>query len=162
MPGVQPLQFDASLVVAFVRSIKNVLSTMVSIEATVGKPYIKEGEKPGHDVSSIVGFSGEVKGNVVVSFGMDTALKVVETFCGMPLDATSDDFADAVGELCNMIAGNAKKDFGLNAGIGIPSVVIGSNHTIARLRDVPCIVIPCTCSAGDFCVEVNIKQIGNN
>ena len=42
MQSVQPMQFDASLVVAFVRSIKNVLSTMVSIEATVGKPYVKE------------------------------------------------------------------------------------------------------------------------
>ncbi len=161
MQSTQILQFDTSLIVAFVRSIKNVLSTMASVEATVGKPYIKEGEKPGHDVSGIVGFSGEVRGNVVVSFCMDTAQKVVEAFSGMTMEVTSADFADAVGELCNMIAGNAKKDFGMNAGIGIPSVVIGSNHTIARLRDVPCIVIPCTCSAGDFCVEVNIKQVGN-
>ena len=91
-----------------------------------------------------------------MSFHLETARKVVAAFCGAPVDTASDDFADAIGELCNMIAGNAKKDFSLDAGIGIPSVVIGTNHTIARLREVPCIVIPCTCSAGDFCVEINI------
>jgi len=77
----------------------------------------------------------------------------------MALDTKSEDFVDAVGELCNMIAGNAKKDFGLNASISIPNVVIGTAHTIARMKDVPCIAIPCHSECGDFSVEVNIKQL---
>jgi hypothetical protein len=43
----------------------------------------------------------------------------------------------------------------------VPSVIIGSGHQIARLSDVPCVVIPCTSPVGDFAVEVNIKQLGN-
>jgi len=152
-------QVDANLVVAFVKAGKNVWSTMAAVEATVGKPYLKQDDRPGHDVSGMVGFSGEVAGNVVVSFSEQTARKVVEAFCGMPMETNSEDFADAIGELCNMIAGNAKKDFGLNASIGIPSVIIGPSHTVARLRDVPCVAIPCTCGAGDFSVEVNIKHV---
>jgi chemotaxis protein CheX len=62
-----------------------------------------------------------------------------------------------VGELANMIAGGAKKDLGCVASISCPSVVIGPGHTIARLSDVPCIVIPCKTPVGDFAVEINIK-----
>ena len=75
------------------------------------------------------------------------------------LDVHSEDFADAIGELCNMFAGNAKKDFGLTAGIGIPNVIVGSGHSVSRMSDVPCVVIPCSCEFGGFAVEVNIKQV---
>ena len=152
-------QIDPSLVVAFMKSVKNVLSTMANLESTLGKPTIKTEDKPAHDVSGIVGFSGEVTGNVVITFSEEASMKVVESFVGMPMEFASEDFADAIGELCNMIAGNAKKDFGVDASIGIPSVIIGKNHTVARLRDVPCVAIPCKCDAGEFSVEVNIKQV---
>ena len=78
---------------------------------------------------------------------------------GMEIEANSPDFADAIGELSNMIAGGAKKDLGALATITVPTVVIGANHCVARLSDVPCIVIPCATPAGDFAVEINIKQL---
>ncbi len=150
---------DTKLIAAFVKSATNVLQVMVGLHCQVGKPYLKNESSPNYDVSGIVGFSGDVVGSVVVSFLEDTAVKMVEKFSGMSLTTKSEDFVDAVGELCNMIAGNAKKDFGLNASISIPNVVIGTAHTIARMKDVPCIAIPCHSECGDFSVEVNIKQL---
>jgi len=70
-----------------------------------------------------------------------------------------DDFADAIGELANMIAGSAKKDLGHTASISVPNVVIGGGHIIARLSEVPCLVIPCRTPVGNFAVEVNIKTV---
>jgi chemotaxis protein CheX len=132
---------------------------MVGIDSQIQKPALKNEPNPSYDVSGIIGFSGDVTGSVVVSFHESTALNIVEAFCCEKLDVNSEDFVDAIGELCNMIAGNAKKDFGLNASISIPSVIIGLGHHVARLRDVPCIVIPCNSAAGEFAVEVNIKQV---
>ena len=152
-------QINPKLVAAFVNSAKNVLSTMLGVESHIGKSELKVRPNPTYDVSGIVGFSGEVTGSVVVSFHKDAALKIVEALCCEKLEMDSEDFADAIGELSNMIAGNAKKDFGLRADITIPSVIIGHGHTVARLRDVPCIKIPCTSDAGDFALEVNIKQV---
>jgi len=152
-------EINPTLIMAFVKSTKNVLSTMVGLEPRLGKPHVKIQPHPTYDVSGIIGFSGEVTGTVVVSFSEATAVEIVKAFSGDRLTTDNPDFADAVGELCNMIAGNAKKDFGLEASISVPSVVIGSNHQVARMRDVPCIVIPCNCDAGEFTVEVNIKQI---
>ena len=159
MSGDISAQVNPTLVMAFVKSTKNVLSTMIGLEAKIGKPTIKNLPNPSHDVSGIIGFSGDVMGSVVVSFTETAAMDMVEAFCGERLETTDEDFADAVGELCNMIAGNAKKDFGLAASISVPSVVIGPGHSVARLRDVPCVAIPCQCDVGEFTVEVNIKQV---
>ncbi len=153
------MKIDPKLVAAFVDSTENILSIMANVECRIGTPYFKTSKQPTYDVSGIVGFSGDVAGSVVVSFNEDTAIVVVEAFAGEKLDVKSEDFADAIGELCNMIAGNAKKHFGLNAYISIPSVIVGSGHTVARLKDTPCIVIPCTTKHGEFAVEVNIKQL---
>ncbi len=150
---------SAKLIVPFVRSLCSVFTTMVKTEATVGKPTLKATPGLTYDVSGIIGFSGDLMGSVVVSFQMETAQKLVESFAGCPVEPGSPDFGDAIGELANMIAGGAKKDLGQKASISTPTVVIGSGHTIARLSDVPCIVIPCTTPVGKFAVEVNVKQV---
>ena len=55
--------------------------------------------------------SGDVVGSVMLSFPIDSALKIVEKFTGMKIDVNSEDFGDAIGELVNMISGAAKAKF---------------------------------------------------
>ncbi|MGE5607773.1 MAG: chemotaxis protein CheX [Bacillota bacterium] len=150
---------NPKLIVPFVDAIRGVFSTMVGVPTTVERPHVKTAPAPTYDVSSIIGFSGDVVGSVVVSFQMTAAEKLATAFAGSPIDPASPDFADAIGELANMIAGSAKKHLGALASITVPSVVIGSGHSIARLSDVPCVVIPCKTGVGDFAVEVSVKQV---
>jgi len=145
------------LIVHFITSIQEVLGTMAHVTVTVGAPSLKKTPLPTYDVSGIIGFSGEFVGSMVLSFPQATAEALVSAFAGMPIAPDSPDFADAVGELANMIAGNAKTSFGGGTNISVPSIVLGSGHTIARLQDVPCMVIPCNTAVGGFAVEVNIK-----
>jgi chemotaxis protein CheX len=150
---------NPKLVIPFVNSVRAVFSTMVGVQTTVNRPSFKSEPAPSFDVSGIIGFSGDVIGSVVVSFQKNAAAKLVQAFAGVDLPFESADFADAIGELANMIAGGAKKDLGANASISTPNVVIGSGHHIARLSGVPCLVIPCSTPVGDFAVEVCIKQL---
>jgi len=94
-----------------------------------------------------------------VSFQREAAESLATAFACTPLKLTDPDFADAIGELANMIAGGAKTQLGSLASITVPRVVIGSGHVLARLSDVPCIVIPCKTPVGNFAVEVNIKKL---
>jgi hypothetical protein len=123
------------------------------------RPAPPEGE-PGPDVRRVEHHRvlGEVTGAVVVSFQREAAVRIVSAFAGIEISADSPDFADAVGELANMIAGSAKKDLDSVASITVPSVIIGHGHTIAGLSDVPTVVIPCTTPVGSLAVEVSIKQ----
>jgi chemotaxis protein CheX len=153
-PAINP-----KLVVPFVNSVRHVFATMVRVKTEVDRPVVKGTASPSYDVSSIIGFSGEVVGSVVVSFQLQAAKKLVASFAGVELEPDSPDFADALGELANMIAGSAKKDLGVVASISTPSVVVGSGHHIARLKDVPCLLIPCRTPVGDFAVEVSIRHV---
>jgi len=151
---------NVKLMVPFVNAIRNVFSTMLRTPVTIQRPVFKAAAVPQYDVSAIIGFSGEVVGSVVVSFPKAVAVKAVAAaFGGIEVAPDSPDFADGVGEITNMIAGGAKKDLGVNASISCPSVIIGAGHIVARLRDVPCLSIPCESALGAFVVEVSIKEV---
>jgi chemotaxis protein CheX len=152
---------NQKLIIPFVNSVRDVFSTMVNVPTTVERPHFKQAATATYDVSGIIGFSGQITGSVVVTFARDAAVKLVAAFAGLEMPPEDPDFADAIGELANMIAGRAKKDLGASASISVPSVIIGNHYTIARLSDVPCLVIPCRTPVGDFAVEVNIQHNGS-
>jgi chemotaxis protein CheX len=151
--------FDPKLIVPFVNSVRSVLSTMAGMQTTVERPRMKSGNGPEHDYSGIISFSGSVIGTVVVSFGREAAIKLVQAFACCDVQPDTADFADAIGELANMIAGAAKKDLGNDSTISVPSVIMGKGHTVCRPSDIPCLVIPCKTDVGDFSVEVGLKSI---
>lgn len=150
---------DPNYIKPFIASIQNVFSTMLQLPVTVGDPRIKSGMAPEHDISGIIGMSGDVIGNVVLSFKLDSAVAIVSLFCGQKLEPGTPDFADAVGELVNMVSGNAKALFkDRKVSISCPSVIIGNGHHVARPSDVPCVVIPCSTDCGEVTIEVAIKE----
>ena len=67
-------------------------------------------------------------------------------------------FADAIGELANMVAGSAKRDLcGIRCGISLPTVVIGREHIFPHSRKAPRLVVPCKTVLGDFFLEVALR-----
>lgn len=150
---------DPNYITPFIASVQNVFSTMLNLTVDVGEPHVKVEPTPSFDVSGIIGMSGDVAGSVVLSFPMETAARIVSIFAGQPLTAKDADFPDAVGELVNMISGGAKASFqGKKASISCPNVVIGAGHTVARLKDVPCIVIPCSTDCGQMVIEISVQE----
>jgi chemotaxis protein CheX len=146
---------DAKFVNPFIVSIKRVFETMVKTTVNVGKPEIATSDKGVADVSGVIGLSGDVSGCVVLSFPMDVASKVVAAFADSAVQPEHPDFADAVGELANMIAGGAKAQFpGVRVSISLPSVIIGKQHVVSQSRAYPRVLIPCQTSFGSMFVEV--------
>ncbi len=148
----------AGFVVPFISSLKTVFGSMVGVEITVRQPFLKEEPVESCDVSGIIGFTGGLSGSVVLNFSNAAAAGIVQAFTGTPADVDGSDFADAIGELSSMVAGVARSELGLSANVSAPTVVRGGRHSIARLTDVPCIVIPCGTKVGGFTVEVNVRR----
>lgn len=150
---------DPKFISAFIKSISNVFSTMLQLPVEVGEPTIKQGDENPFDVSGIIGMSGDVVGSVVLSFPGDTAERIVAIFTGEQVGLDSEDFPDAIGELVNMVAGGAKGMFdSREVSISCPSVVVGKNHSVSRLKDVPCVLIPCSTDCGEVVIEVAIQD----
>lgn len=150
---------DASYISPFIQSIQNVFATMLQLPVQVGEPRVKSSKDASFDISGIIGMSGDLVGSVVLSFPTATAERVVALFTGREMKADSPDFPDAVGELVNMITGGAKVRFeNRKVSISCPSVVVGSNHVVAPMKDAPCIVIPCNTDCGELVIEVTMQD----
>ncbi len=151
---------DPAFITPFISSIQHVFSTMMQLRVDIGTPGIKKDPAPTYDVSGIIGMSGDVVGSVTLSFPLATARNVVALFAGSPVEPGTPDFADAIGELVNMVSGNAKGQFtgSKKVSISCPSVVVGQNHLVARQKDVPCISIPCKTDCGDLVIEIAIRE----
>lgn len=143
---------------AFVSSIQNVFATMLKLPVQVKEPALKSAPNVAYEVSGIIGMSGDVTGSVVLSFPKATAQRVVSILAGQNVDPASPDFADAVGELVNMVSGGAKAMFtGKKVSISCPSVVLGQ-HVVAKPSSVPTIVIPCGTDCGELAIEITIQD----
>ncbi|MDR2734882.1 MAG: chemotaxis protein CheX [Spirochaetota bacterium] len=145
----------------FVNATQNVFKMMMNIDIAAGKPYLFDPFAGAHsyDISGIIGLSGETTGAVVLSFTKLCALKVVSEFSGMEIKIFDQTVVDAIGELINIVAGNAKKDlkdFKLN--ISLPSVVTGHSHKLNWPTGVPVIMIPFTSPMGEFSIGVSIRE----
>jgi chemotaxis protein CheX len=76
-----------------------------------------------------------------------------------PIKETDPDLPDGIGEIANIIAGNAKKGLSrFNLSISLPNVIIGSDHTLSGVEGVPTILVPFSSGSGDFIMEISLKS----
>lgn len=141
---------------SFITATVNVLSTMASIKPVAGKPFVKNDAVGLGDVSALVGLTGDKRGSVAVTFPKATAIAVVRGLLGDDIQDIINDTKDTVGEICNMISGQARAHLA-EAGISMqgstPSIIFGDNHSISHMSSSAVVAIPFTSPAGDFIVE---------
>ena len=131
---------------------------MLDLPFSLEKPYIKKEPVPQYEVSSIIGLSGGVGGCVVINMRESLALQLASELLGEEITELDDDCIDAIGEIANMIAGNAKTDFpDENCSISVPSVVIGK-HKTSYPQGIEVISIPCNAGYGKLVIDVAIKK----
>jgi len=151
---------DVRYINPFLKSVKNVFNTMINVPFTLGKPGLKKDNIPSYEISGIIGISGEVTGCVVVSLSQGVAIQLASALLDEEVGSMNDDCADAIGEIANMVAGDAKRDFPKgNTSVSIPTVVIGK-HKVAYPSSIPIISIPCKTNSGELSIDVALKEIG--
>lgn len=144
----------------FVRAVLSVFSTMLNCTLKRGQPYRKVNFQPMHEVTGIIGLSGKAKGTVVLSLDREAATRATEVLLGERPRSINADVTDAVGELTNIIAGNAKAELEQYAlSVSLPTVITGKGHCIDFPRAAPAISIPFECEWGAVLVEVGLVEI---
>lgn len=152
---------DVTLINPFINATINVLETMAFVTVTPGKPYAKRDNTAVGDVTGVLGLTGVANGTIAVTFEENCILTVVSNMFGEEMVSLNDDIADAVGELTNMISGQARKeldDVGRVFKAAIPSVITGRNHTIRHYTNGPKIAIPFKTDGGNFTIEVCFER----
>jgi chemotaxis protein CheX len=133
----------------------------LGIEVTAGKPRLLEDPHNLEEVTGIIGLAGETMGAVVLSLSRDAAINVISQFSGKKYNALTNEVLDGVGEMVNIIAGNAKADLhAFQISISLPGVIVGSSSKIHWPEGVPVLSIPFKSELGDFSVNVSLREPG--
>jgi chemotaxis protein CheX len=146
----------------FIDATLNVFETFLQTPAKTGKPYLFDhaAEQSGWDISGIIGLAGEILGVVVISFPTTLALKLVSFLEKRETKIIDESVVDLVGEIINIIAGNAKKDLEEHKiAISLPTVVRGARHRFPGPSVTPMVAIPFTCEKGEFSLQVSMKNL---
>jgi chemotaxis protein CheX len=124
------------------------------------KPFVSENPLALDEISAIIGLAGETRGAIVLTFSRETAIKMISRFAGRPFIGITNDVLDGVGELTNILAGNAKKDLlDFKIDISLPGVVTGKNSHVNWPKGIPIITIPFESEFGDFALNVSLMDI---
>lgn len=151
---------DANVINPFIHATSNVLETMAFVSCRAGAPYLKRDDRATGDVTGIIGLTGETNGTIAVTFDEGSILRVVSNMFGEEITELSHEVSDAVGEIINMISGQARRELEENGRVfhaSIPSVVSGRGHSITHYSDGPKIAIPFTTVGGKFTIEVCLE-----
>ena len=151
---------DVTLVNPFISATVKVLETMASTKANPGKPFLKKDKIARGDVSGIIGITGEANGTISVTFDEGSILGIVSKMFGEELKEMNAEISDAVGELTNMISGQARRKLeenGREFEAAIPSVVTGKDHEINHITSGPIVAIPFTTDGGKFTIEICLE-----
>ena len=159
--NINPL-FDKRLIAAFVDGVLKVVKTMASTDATPGKPFIESNFTMKGEIAGMVGMvAPPLKGTLLITFSKDAILHVCENMIGEKYPEINKDVSDAIGELTNMIYGQAKatlNQMGYNFEMAIPSVIRG-DFIIAKASKGATLVIPFNLKNNTtFYVEITVQQ----
>ena len=90
------------------------------------------------DTTSMIGFPGKVRGIMTFSCGAKAAMLMASKMLAAPATEVTREVLDALGEVCNMVAGNFKNkvpSMGEGCMLSVPTVITGKNYSMHSLAD---------------------------
>lgn len=92
----------------FSTAAQEVLKLMLDVDTVAAVPVTKEDSANGQDSITVkIGLTGDVSGSAYYNFPKDTALEMVKIMSGMEIEEVDEFVTSAMGELSNIISGNA-------------------------------------------------------
>jgi chemotaxis protein CheX len=116
-------------------SAREVFSLMLGAELTPSSEPVSE---DGLNITSMVGLAGSVYGLLSLRCSSNSASLIASKMLGEDLGCVENTRLDAVGEVCNMVAGNFKdKIAGMGNGckLSVPTVIVGEDYSLRALTN---------------------------
>ena len=101
----------AELINPFLGAAAGVYRAMLKTSLVRGKASLRDSPMPTHDIAIFLALSGEYTGQVVYSIEVETAKRIVAKLVpGLSASDFENEYRDIIGELGNMITGNALQE----------------------------------------------------
>lgn len=156
---VNPLT-NKQVIQAFSDGVIHTLVTMAKTKPAAEKPFIEKKHQPKGAVAGMIGMvSGNIKGNLTISFEKEAALKIINNMIGESHTEIDGQVLDAIGELTNIIYGCAKtvlNEFGYAFQMAIPIVIEGYDGIIPMHKGTN-LVLPFKIEDHKFYLEIIVQ-----
>ena len=155
--------FDADFLNPFLMATITVLETQAMTTAKTGKIFRRAaGESFLGEISGVISIVSDCfAGTFVISFPAQTYLKILSRMLGeecLELNASN---ADGVGELTNIIFGQAKvalNQRGFSIQKALPVVLYGADQLVSQVTKSPRLIVPFETDVGAFSIEIGLPQ----
>ena len=125
----------------FVTGVLHYFGTTVQQAALCGTPHLALSERPEiSDYTGVIQISGKRVG--LVAFTAPRSMLSVMLMRMQETDMSHENLCDLVGEIANTLSGNARRDFGQQFQISVPSVIAGRDGKLDYPPATRPIVIP--------------------
>lgn len=144
----------------FLKAVTNTFATMLAADAHRGDLTLGDPKQRMFPISGLIGLSGKAHGMVVINLSTEVALKAASAMLMEEMNEVNDDVLDAVGELANVIAGQAKTDLEqYDLSVSLPNVITGEGHEIRFPSTTPPLVVPFKTDFGPMRLEVGFEPV---
>ncbi len=141
----------------FVDAVKNYFSHLTSDAVLIRAAYLSNTLISHHDYTGLITISGRFRG--CVYFSAPARLLRALLHALREPDTSEDNLLDAVGEIANTIAGNARKHFGTSLTISIPVTIRGVPEQIKSAARARSFAIVLNWSGYDATVIVDLAPV---
>ena len=150
----------AAYIQPFYKATRDVFRIMMDVEVKRGELRLAQDLIPSKEANVIIGTTGDLSGSILYSFPKDMTLTMVKIMSGMELKELDGFVLSALGEVANIISGNAMtylNSENYRGDISPPHVMLGATHTLSMATDVV-LVIPMVSTIGDFDINVSLRE----
>jgi chemotaxis protein CheX len=145
----------------FLMASTKILKEMCFVDAKLGRPYIKDPVFLDNTLVIFIGFTGEMKGQVMIAFENKIACDIASKMMMTPIVEMDDISRSAICELGNMIMGNTATIFSTKGiAIDITPPTVGNGTMSFTNNFAQNICIPLEYDGGKK-IEINIAIKGD-
>lgn len=150
----------AEFINPFLQATQDVFRQMMQLEIEKGKLELREDLIAGREANVLIGVVGALAGTVVYSFPKSTALEMVKSMSGMELNELDIFVTSALGEVGNIISGNALiylAQANYPCDLAPPQIILGENKSIS-LATSKSLLVSIKTRIGSFDISVALKE----
>jgi chemotaxis protein CheX len=122
----------------FVDSVTRYFAVTSRTPPQIAAAYLGTDTLATHDFNGIVSFSGRFSGQVIVSLPAMALRELL--LLQQETDLSDPNLLDAVGEIANTLAGNARQALGSGLEVSVPTTLRGRTGRQARVRAHPYVI----------------------
>jgi chemotaxis protein CheX len=155
---------DVQFVNPFIEAAYSVLEAEAGVTAQRGKIALQRSAATADDVTVLISMVGEVKGVVLYGLSERTAINLVSRILGQPFDTFDDLAQSGIGEIGNVITGQASNRIaaaGFEVNISTPTMILGKGSKISTF-DMDRLIVPLETEYGVVTLSLALREEKNN